>query len=95
MLVCYQGAKQYVTLKQKSLQRCIFDYKYEKQCKVKLKTVQRSGVVNHINNLMCETLGEMYMSNLVMSDTKVFVIVTLKILNIYINTIRMKAYHIG
>ena len=29
----------------------IFDYKYEKQCKVKLKTIQRSSVVDSISNL--------------------------------------------
>ena len=33
-----------------SLQRYIFDDKYEKQCKVKLKTIQRSGVVDSISN---------------------------------------------
>ena len=35
-----------------SLQRYIFDDKYEKQCKMKLKTVQRSGVVDSISNLL-------------------------------------------
>ena len=29
----------------------IFDDKYEKQCKVKLKTIQRSSVVDSISNL--------------------------------------------
>ena len=33
----------------KSLQIYIFDDKYENQCTVKLKTVQRSGVVDPIN----------------------------------------------
>ena len=33
-----------------SLQRYIFDDKYEKQCKMKLKTIQRSGVVDSISN---------------------------------------------
>ena len=35
-----------------SLQRYIFDDKYEKQCKMKLKTIQRSGVVDSISNLL-------------------------------------------
>ena len=35
-----------------SLQRYIFDNKYEKQCKMKLKTIQRSGVVDSISNLL-------------------------------------------
>ena len=34
-----------------SLQRYIFDDKYEKQCKMKLKTIKRSGVVDSISNL--------------------------------------------
>ena len=33
-----------------SLQKYIFDEKYEKQCKMKLKTIQRSGVVDSISN---------------------------------------------
>ena len=52
MLACYQGVKQYVTLKKNSLQRYIFDVKYEKQCKMKLKTTQRSGVVDSVSNLL-------------------------------------------
>ena len=35
-----------------SLQRYIFDDKYEKQCKIKLKTIQRSGVVDSISNFL-------------------------------------------
>ena len=35
-----------------SLQRYIFDDKYRKQCKIKLKTIQRSGVVDSISNLL-------------------------------------------
>ena len=35
-----------------SLQRYIFDDKYEKQCKMKLETIQRSGVVDSISNLL-------------------------------------------
>ena len=35
-----------------SLQRYIFDNKYEKQCKIKLKTIQRRGVVDSISNLL-------------------------------------------
>ena len=35
-----------------SLQRYIFDDKYEKQCKIKLKTIQRSGVVDSISNIL-------------------------------------------
>ena len=35
-----------------ALQRYIFDDKYEKQCKMKLKTIQRSGVVYSISNLL-------------------------------------------
>ena len=35
-----------------SLQKYIFDDKYEKQCKMKLKTIQRSGVVDSISNLL-------------------------------------------
>ena len=34
------------------LQRCNFDDKYEKQCKMKLKSIQRSGVVDSISNLL-------------------------------------------
>ena len=34
------------------LQRYIFDDKYIKQCKMKLKTIQRSGVVDSISNLL-------------------------------------------
>ena len=44
-----------------SLQRYIFDDKYEKQCKMKLKTIQRSGVVDSISNLLrnynCDSKG--------------------------------------
>ena len=76
MLVCYQGAKQYGTLKKNHYKDIYLTKNIKKQCKVKLKTVQRSGVVDPINNLMCETLSEMYMSNLVINDTKIFVIVT-------------------
>ena len=36
----------------KSLQRYIFDDNYEKQCKMKLKTIQRSDVVDSISNLL-------------------------------------------
>ena len=35
-----------------SLQRYIFDNKYEKQCNMKLKTIPRSGVVDSISNLL-------------------------------------------
>ena len=35
MLVCYQGVEQYVTLKKNSLQRYVFDNKYEKKPKKK------------------------------------------------------------
>ena len=52
MLVCYQGIKQHVTLKKISLQKHIFNVKYEKQCKMKLKTIQRSCVVDSISNLL-------------------------------------------
>ena len=34
------------------LQRYIFDDKYKKQCKMKLKTIQISGVVDSISNLL-------------------------------------------
>ena len=34
------------------LQRYIFDDKYEKQCKTKLKTIKRSSVVDSISNLL-------------------------------------------
>ena len=34
------------------LQKYKFDDKYEKQCKMKLKTIQRSGVVDSISNLL-------------------------------------------
>ena len=44
--------KKYVTLSKKSLQRCIFDDKYEKQWTMKLKTIQRSGVADFISNLL-------------------------------------------
>ena len=36
----------------KSLQGYIFDDNYEKQCKMKLNTIQRSGVVDSISNLL-------------------------------------------
>ena len=49
MSVCYLGVNQYVTLKKISLP-ISFDDKYEKQCKMKLKTIQRSGVVNSISS---------------------------------------------
>ena len=39
-----------------SLQKYIFDDKYEKQCKMKLKTIQRSSVVsNLLRNYNCDS----------------------------------------
>ena len=34
------------------LQKYIFDDKYENQCKMKLKIIQRSGVVDSVRNLL-------------------------------------------